>query len=58
MNNQELSRALEALNDRNLIAVLRDALENRKPEWEEACDEYGNPTRAAMLATIRKLLCA
>jgi len=39
-------------------AVIHDALENRKPEWEEACDEYGNPSRAAMLATIRKILCS
>jgi hypothetical protein len=58
MDNQELSKALEALSDRDLICVLRSALENRKPEWEEACDDYGNPSRAAMLATIRKILCA
>jgi hypothetical protein len=58
MDNDDISNELKLLNDRDLYYVLRDTLEHRKPEWAEACDEYGNPSYAAVLATIRKILSA
>lgn len=57
MNSKELSEALSSLDDRDLLFVLQSALENRKPQWSEATDEYGWPTRAATLAMLRKILC-
>jgi len=37
--------------------ALQMAFENRKFDYEEACDEYNFPTRTAKLAVIRQILC-
>jgi len=49
--------ALIEMKDDELYIALQMVMQNRKPEFSQATDEYGWPERAAKLAVIRYILC-